>query len=96
MKYFHGKIVKGLSKLKPNAFPFSNLKEPVVYLTTNRQLALHYIWDMKRIGVKMPMFDICKDGTLVFQEMFSDIFIKEFRDMFTVALATTKSILMLA
>lgn len=71
MEYFHGTMVKGLSELKPNASPFSNLREPVVYLTTNRQLALHYIWDMKRIGVKMPMLDIRKDGILVFQEMFS-------------------------
>ncbi|MDE7211475.1 MAG: hypothetical protein K2O03_08540 [Lachnospiraceae bacterium] len=53
------------------ASSFNNLKEPLVYLTTSRQLALHYIWDMERIGVKMPMLDIRKDGTLVFQEMFS-------------------------
>ena len=39
MEYFHGTVVKGLSVLKPNASPFSNLKEPVVYLTTNKQLA---------------------------------------------------------
>lgn len=71
MEYFHGSIKKGLSELKPNASVFSNLKEPLVYLTTSRQLALHYIWDEKRIGVKMPMLDIHKDGTLVFQEMFS-------------------------
>ena len=71
MEYFHGSMIKGLTELKPNASPFSNLKEPLVYLTTSRQLALHYIWDMERIGVKMPMLDIRKDGTLVFQEMFS-------------------------
>lgn len=71
MEYFHGSVVQGLSELKPHASPFSNLKEPVVYLTTSRQLALHYVWDEKRIGVKMPMLDIRKDGTLVFQEMFS-------------------------
>ncbi len=71
MEYFHGSIKAGLTELKPNASPFSNLKEPLVYLTTSRQLALHYIWDEKRIGVKMPMLDIRRDGTLVFQEMFS-------------------------
>lgn len=43
MEYFHGTIVKGLSELKPKASPFSNLKAPVVYLMTNRQLALHYV-----------------------------------------------------
>ena len=71
MDYFHGTIRKGLTELKPNASLFSNLKEPLVYLTTSRQLALHYIWDEERIGVKMPMLDIRKDGILVFQEMFS-------------------------
>lgn len=71
MEFFHGTIKEGLSELKPNASPFSNLKEPLVYLTTSRQLALHYIWDDKRLGSKMPMLDIRNDGTLVFQEMFS-------------------------
>ena len=71
MEFFHGTTVGGLLELKPHASAFSNLKEPVVYLTTSRQLALHYIWDIKRIGVKMPMLDIRSDGTLVFQEMFS-------------------------
>lgn len=71
MEYFHGSIIGGLSKLQPFASQYSNLKEPLVYLTTSRQLALHYIWDTERIGVKMPMLDIRKDGTLVFQEMFS-------------------------
>lgn len=70
MDYFHGTITKGLSELIPFASPYSNLKEPLVYLTTNRQLALHYIWDAKRLGTKMPMLDIRPDGTLVFQEMF--------------------------
>lgn len=71
MEYFHGSTIEGLSELKPFASQYSNLKEPLVYLTTSRQLALHYIWDTGRLGVKMPMLDIRKDGTLVFQEMFS-------------------------
>ena len=71
MEYFHGSTIKGLTELKPFASYYSNLKEPLVYLTTSRQLALHYIWDEKRIGAKMPMLDIRKDGVLVFQEMFS-------------------------
>lgn len=71
MEYFHGSTIKGLSELKPFASQYSNLKEPFVYLTTSRQLALHYIWDTERLGVKIPMLDIRKDGTLVFQEMFS-------------------------
>lgn len=71
MEYYHGSITKGLTELKPFSSAFSNLAEPAVYLTTNRQLALHYIWDTDRIGVKMPMLNIRPDGTLVFQEMFS-------------------------
>ena len=71
MEYFHGSTIEGLTELTPFASQYSNLKEPLVYLTTSRQLALHYIWDIERLGVRMPMLDIRKDGTLVFQEMFS-------------------------
>ena len=71
MEYFHGSTIEGLTELKPYTSNYSNLKRPLVYLTTSKQLALHYIWDEKRIGVKMPMLDIRKDGVLVFQEMFS-------------------------
>ena len=71
MEYFHGTTIKGLSELKPFASQYSYAKKALVYLTTSKQLALHYIWDEKRLGVKMPMLDIRKDGVLVFQEMFS-------------------------
>lgn len=30
MEYFHGKIVKGHSELRPNASAFSNLREPAL------------------------------------------------------------------
>ena len=71
MEYFHRSTIKGLTELKPFTSYYFNLKKPPVYLTTGKQLALHYIWDEKRIGAKMPMLDIRKDGVLVFQEMFS-------------------------
>ena len=71
MKYYHGSTTKGLKELKPCLPVGAHMQEPRVYLTTNRQLALHYIWDTQRLGVKMPMLDIRNDGTLVFQEMFS-------------------------
>ena len=71
MKYYHGSTREGLSELQPFASTGSNLKEPLVYLTSSKQLALHYIWDTERIGTKMPMLNILQDGTLVFQEMFS-------------------------
>ena len=71
MKFYHGSMVKDLTQLEPRASWYTNIKEPRVYLTTSRQLALHYIWDIERIGAKMPMLDIRKDGVLVFSEMFS-------------------------
>lgn len=71
MKYYHGSTTKGLTELRPHLPVGAHMQEPRVYLTTSRQLALHYIWDTQRLGVKMPMLDIRKDGTLVFQEMFS-------------------------
>ena len=71
MDYYHGSSIIGLTELKPFASPYSNLQEGVVYLTTSKQLALHYIWDNERVGVKWPMLHIRDDGVLIFQEMFS-------------------------
>jgi hypothetical protein len=71
MDYYHGTTYKGLTTLLPYSSPYSNLKEAVVYLTTNKQLALHYIWNVNKVGTKWPMLDIRPDGVLVFQEMFS-------------------------
>ena len=67
MDFYHGTIVGDLTELKPFAIGNANLKEPVVYLTTNKQLALHYIKDR----TESPMLKICEDGKLIFQEMFS-------------------------
>lgn len=71
MKYYHGSTTIGLKELQPRISVGARLQEPRVYLTTSRQLALHYIWDTQRLGMKMPMLDIRTDGTLVFQEVFS-------------------------
>ena len=70
MDYYHGTVVGGLTQLLPFALSDTNLKEPVVYLTTSKQLALHYIWDYDRCPFKSPMLDIHKDGIYVFQEMY--------------------------
>ena len=70
MKFYHGSMIEGLTQLQPHLPVGAHSQNPLVYLTTSRQLALHYIWDTERLGVKMPMLDIRKDGTLVFQEMF--------------------------
>jgi hypothetical protein len=67
MDFYHGTIVGGLTELKPFFSKNTNLKEPVVYLTTNKQLALHYIKDRW----ESPMLEICEDGKLIFQEMFN-------------------------
>ena len=71
MDFYHGTIIGGLAELKPFANPDNNLVESYVYLTTNKQLALHYIMDAINRPPKSPMLDIRNDGTLVFQEMFS-------------------------
>ncbi len=71
MKYYHGSTTENLKVLIPFSSPYSNLDEAVVYLTTSRQLALHYIWDSTKLTSRMPMLDIKDDGVLVFQEMFS-------------------------
>lgn len=71
MKYYHGSTVKDLTELEPRLPIGAHAQEPRVYLTTSKQLALHYIWDTQRLPIKMPMLDIRSDGTLVFQEMFS-------------------------
>lgn len=72
MKYYHGSTTAGLTQLQPHLPAGAHLQTPRVYLTPTRQLTLHYIWDAPRLGdIKMPMLDIRKDGTIVFQEMFS-------------------------
>jgi len=71
MTFFHGSSVGGLKELIPFAKPWSNLKEPLVYMTSSKQLAAHYIWPTHKCEIKSPMLDIRPDGTLVFQEMFS-------------------------
>lgn len=71
MDFYHGSSIMGLTELVPFLSSYSNLKEACVYLTTNKQLALHYIWNYEKLAIKSPMLDIRKDGLLVFQEMFS-------------------------
>ena len=67
MDFYHGTTVGGLSVLQPFASENTNLNEPVVYLTTNKQLAIHNIKDRR----ESPMLKICVDGKLIFQEMFN-------------------------
>lgn len=71
MDFYHGSTVGGLTELIPFAKSSSNLKEAAVYLTTSKQLALHYILDGKNRPPKTPMLKIREDGVLVFQELFS-------------------------
>jgi len=71
MTFYHGSSVGGLTELQSFAKSWSNLKEPLVYMTSSKQLAAHYIWPTKKYEIKSPMLDIRPDGTLVFQEMFS-------------------------
>jgi len=71
MNYYHGSTISGITELRPSANEGNNLKLPCIYLTTNPQLAIHYIRDKNRLW-SSPTLDIREDGVLVFQEMFSD------------------------
>lgn len=70
MNFYHGSTKQGLQELLPFASPHSNLHVPCVYLTTSRQLALHYIWNHDKFPIRTPMLNIQEDR-LIFQEMFS-------------------------
>ena len=71
MDFYHGTVIGDLIELHPFTKTKNNLKEAYVYLTTSKQLALHYIMDEENRPPKWPMLDIRNDGVLVFQEMFS-------------------------
>ena len=49
---------------KPFAKPWSNLKQPLVYMTSSKQLAAHYIWSTKKYEIKSPMLDIRFAGSV--------------------------------
>lgn len=70
MDYYHGSTACGLTELRPFEGKENNLKKPCVYLTSNPQLAIHYIRDRNRLWTS-PTLDIREDGVLVYQEMFS-------------------------
>lgn len=70
MKYYHGTQIGGLKELIPFASPNSNLKEPCVYLSTNRQIALHYASDYKKLLFSSPMLNI-QENVIIYQEMYS-------------------------
>lgn len=71
MDYYHGSIIPHLTELRPFEGKENNLKKPCVYLTTNPQLAIHYIRDKSRLWIS-PTLDVREDGVLVYQEMFSN------------------------
>ena len=70
MDFYHGTQVGGLKELKPFNLPKSNLDVAAVYLTTRRQVALHYISNYKVLPFSSPMLNI-KDDVIVYQEMYS-------------------------
>ena len=69
MTFYHGSSIGGLTELQPFVKPWSNLKEPLVYMTSSKQLAAHCIWSTEKYEIKSPMLDIRPDGTLVLQEL---------------------------
>ena len=70
MDFYHGTQIGGLTELRPIASPSSNLKEAAVYLSTRRQVALHYASNYKKLPFSSPMLDI-KEDVLIYQEMYS-------------------------
>jgi hypothetical protein len=71
MDFYHGSIINGLTELLPFGGTGNNLPDALVYLTTSKQLATHYIMDKQNRFGSSPMLHIRDDGVLVFQEMFS-------------------------
>ena len=71
MDFYHGTQVGNITELVPFSSPGSNIKEAVVYLSTKRQIALHYASDYKKLPFSSPMLDIQED-CIVYQEMYSD------------------------
>ena len=68
MDFYHGSVKEGLTVLKPFPQKHSD-REPCVFLTLNKQVALFYIWDSNRFTAKIPTFEVRKNGVIVFQEM---------------------------
>jgi hypothetical protein len=70
MDYYHGTQIGGLTELIPFASPGSNLKEACVYLSTKRQIALHYASNYRKLPFSSPMLNI-QDDVIIYQEMYS-------------------------
>jgi len=70
MDFYHGTQIGGLAELTPHALPGSNLEVPAVYLTTRKQVALHYISNYKKLPFSSPMLNIQED-VITYQEMYS-------------------------
>ncbi|MCL2773969.1 MAG: hypothetical protein FWD71_11530 [Oscillospiraceae bacterium] len=70
MDFYHGTQIGGLKELMPFASKSSNLKEACVYLTTRKQVALHYISNFKKLLFSSPMLYIGED-VITYQEMYS-------------------------
>jgi hypothetical protein len=71
MDFYHGSVKEGLTVLKPFDTRRTDSKDPCVFLTLNKQLALFYIWDLNRFPAKVPLLEVRDDGVIVFQEMCS-------------------------
>jgi len=69
MDFYHGTQIGELTELKPFGHSNSNLKVPAVYLTTRRQVALHYISNWRSLPFGSPMLDI-RETDIVFQELY--------------------------
>ena len=67
MLAYYGTVVRNLEVLQPFANPYSNLRYPCVYLSTNQALASIYIWNRP---YKWMTFEIGADGIPIYTESF--------------------------
>ena len=66
---YHGSVQRSIKVLEPHASPFSHLKYPCVYLSTNEALASIYIWNKP---YKWMTFQIREDGLPIYSESFEN------------------------
>lgn len=67
MKYYHGSNITGLKELIPNFKVTNTIKEPVIYFTKDKKIALFYIWNRP---YKYASFYINSEGKIEYLEEF--------------------------
>lgn len=69
MIYYHGSIVPNLKTLQPFNHPYSNSDRRCVYLTSNKQLAIFYLWVRRFMWLT---YEINENNIPVYTETFQN------------------------